>query len=229
MNSRKRSIFATRGGCSAAGRRRSSPLPARRTIRRTLSIIIKTRQTYVDLVRGPRRKPGTTALFNSPAVLTETGLSGCSGSLSIGTCAPHGPATPGAPWSRRDSSARNVQRPSPRLPPALVLLRTPGEESARPWMSTLPGEPGRMLVPARLAGFLYGSGTRTVNYRSAEQRPDSERSLIGTRSRGAGSAKQHGTRVPHPSCNPAGESSITSNEGESVLPGPPYRCYRQLI
>lgn len=109
------------------------------------------------------------ALFNSPAVLTETGLSGCSGSCGIGTCTPHGPATPGAPRSRRDSSVRNVQRPSQRLPPALVLLRTPGEESARPRMSTLPGEPGRMLVPARLAGFLYRSGTQTLNYRYAEQ------------------------------------------------------------
>lgn len=124
---------------------------------------------YVDLVRGPRTKPTTVALFNNPAVLTKTGLSGCCGSLSIDTCTPQGPATPKAPGLRGDGSARNAHGFSQRLRPALVLPRTPGEESARQQMSTLPGEPGRILVPAHLAEFMDRLGTWTINYCYAER------------------------------------------------------------
>lgn len=50
------------------------PLPAPHMICCSLSIIIKTRQMCVDLVRRPRRKAAPVALFNNLAVLMEAGL-----------------------------------------------------------------------------------------------------------------------------------------------------------
>lgn len=50
------------------------PLPAPHMIRCSLSIIIKTRQMCVDLVRCPRRKPAPVALFSNLAILMEAGL-----------------------------------------------------------------------------------------------------------------------------------------------------------
>lgn len=109
------------------------------------------------------------ALFNNPAVLTEPGPSSRRRSLSINTCTPQGPAAPKAQRIRGDSSTQNVQQASHCLRPALVLLQTPGEGSACQRTSTLPGEAGRIPVPAYLADFMYGFGTWTINYCYAEQ------------------------------------------------------------
>lgn len=64
---------ATGGGCTGSWEE-EQPLPAPHMIRCSLSIIIKTRQMYVDLVRRPRRKPAPVALFSNLAVLMEAGL-----------------------------------------------------------------------------------------------------------------------------------------------------------
>lgn len=57
-----------------AGVQEEPPLPAPHMIRCSLSIIIKTRQMCVDLVRRPRRKAAPVALFSNLAVLMQTGL-----------------------------------------------------------------------------------------------------------------------------------------------------------
>lgn len=186
------------------------------------------RGTYVDPVGGPRTKPATVALFNNPAVLTETGLPGCCGSLSIKTCTPQGPATPKARRVGGNSSAQNGQRSSQRLRPAPDPRRgvctSADEHVARAaWKKAGTCSSGRIYVRVWHLD-------RKLLPRRAEQ-ADSECSLNSTRSRsrGAGSAHQYGTSELHPSCNPAEEFSSAARKDESVLSGPPYHYYCQRI
>lgn len=158
-------------------------------------------------------------MFNTPAVLTETGLFGCWGASAL-TPAPRKhqqhPNSVGLRWQHQKRVAAHSACTSP------LLLWTPGEESG-----------------AR--GAWNNAGTcspRTVVrvWHVEQESCCAQRSRLA-QNRGAGAANQHSTSEPHPSCNPTEASSFAANKDESVLPRLPlaviivsvFSCSRKAV
>lgn len=201
------------------------PLPARHTIHRILSIIIKTRHMYVDLVRGPRTKPATAALFNNPAVLTKTGLAGCH--LHPARTS-NTQSTAGRSRQQHTKRAGVLTAPAPSPGPAADSRRG-ACTSADEHVARAAGKSSGTCSSSRIYVWIWHLDHKQA-LRPAEQ-ADPERLLnsTGSRSRGAGSANQYSTSEWHPSCNPTEGFSSTTKEDESVLPGPPCHYSRQHI